>query len=609
MARAQDDVQVAVDAIGDLPSDAEEPNVRRGAWRDPVTDVVITGPVGVDQLGRFADEMVARLFAEGVTRTTIRGVAAPETIVEVPSLSLVRNDVTMAGIAAAIAEEAAADPAGDVSQGAARVRTGVEKRSADEIADIVLRTNADGSKLTIGDVAQVRVEGIDRNRAFYVGDNPAITINVARSAQGDAIAMQATVEEVAEELKRVLPAGVEIDLIRTRAEMITARLNILLENGALGLGLVVLLLFLFLNTRTAFWVAAGIPVAMFSAIAVMHWAGLTLNMISLFALILTLGIVVDDAIVVGEHADHRARRLGESPVEAAERAAARMWPPVFSSTITTIIAFFSLAAIGGRFGDLIFDIPFTVVVVLAASLVECFLILPHHMAVSLKHADKRHWYDAPSRVVNAGFRWFRETLFRPFIWLVITARYPVMAGVILLLVSLAALFVRGDMQFRFFNAPERGTVSGNFAMAPGATREDTLEMMRRTQAAVEALRARLVEEHGVDPVDYVLAEVGGSAGRGLSGVENKEPELLGAITIELIDADLRPFSSFEFISQVQDVLPSHPLLEVVSFRGGAFRPRWGCARCRAVWRDGSRAERGCRGVEACREPVPRGERC
>src|SRR6056297_1600132 len=222
-----------------------------------------------------------------------------------------------------------------------------------------------------------------------------------------------------------LPGGTRIDLIRGRAEYISQRLDILLDNGLMGLSLVVALLFLFLNSRTAFWVAAGIPVAMTAALALMYAAGITLNMISLFALIITLGIVVDDAIVVGEHADFRARRLGEDPKTAAERAARRMFLPVFSATITTVIAFFGLVAIGGRFGDLIADIPFTVIVVLIASLIECFLILPNHMAHSLAAAQKtRAWYDWPSHVVNIGFSWFRDLVFRRFMGWVIWARYP-----------------------------------------------------------------------------------------------------------------------------------------------------------------------------------------
>ncbi|RZV98456.1 MAG: efflux RND transporter permease subunit, partial [Rhodobacteraceae bacterium] len=358
-----------------------------------------------------------------------------------------------------------------------------------------------------------------------------------------------------------------IDLIRTRAEAITGRLNILLDNGALGLALVVGLLFLFLNARIAFWVAAGIPVAMTAAIAMMYAAGLTLNMVSLFALIITLGIVVDDAIVVGEHADFRSRRLGEDPVTASENAARRMFLPVFSATITTVIAFFGLVAVGGRFGDLIADIPFTVIVVLIASLIECFLILPNHMAHALTHTAKEHWYDWPSRQVNKGFRLFRERVFRPLMAGVIWARYPIFAGALLLLASQVAVFIRGDVQWRFFNAPELSSVSGNFAMLPGATRDDTLEMMRNIQATAEQLGAKYQTEHGRNPVDYVIAEVGGGTGRGLSGVATKDTDLLGSIAIELIDADLRPYSSFAFVADLQDAVTRHPMLETISFRG------------------------------------------
>ncbi|MBV0910846.1 efflux RND transporter permease subunit [Anianabacter salinae] len=572
MSRAADDVEAAVDGVSNLPEDADAPEVSRGGWRDRVTDVVITGPVGPDQLGRFADELVTRLFAEGVTRATIRGLAAPETVVEVPSLSLIRHEITMAEISQAIAAEAETDPAGDVDGANARVRTGTARTSADQIANIELRSNPDGSKLRIGDVATVRVGGIDRDRAYFVGENPAISVQVDRSDRGDAIDIQRQVEEVAAELERTLPAGVSVDLIRTRAEAISGRLNILLENGLTGLGLVVLLLFLFLNARTAFWVAAGIPVAMTAAIAIMYAAGLTLNMISLFALIITLGIVVDDAIVVGEHSDFRAKRLGEPPMLAAENAARRMFAPVFSSTITTVIAFFGLVAIGGRFGDLISDIPFTVIVVLLASLVECFLILPNHMAHAVSAPGKSPWYDVPSRFVNRGFTFVRDTLFRPLMAGVVWARYPVLALVILLLGTQIASFVRGDLQWRFFSSPEQGSVSGNFAMAPGATREDTLEMMREMQRATDAVAARLEAEHGLNPLDYVIAEIGGNTGRALSGTDSKEAYQLGSIAIELIDADLRPYSSFEFVAELQEEVVNHPLAETVSFRGWRSGP-------------------------------------
>lgn len=656
MARAAADVQTAVDAISTLPEEAEEPDVRRGAWRDRVTDVVITGPVGPEQLGRFADEFVTRLFAVGVTRTTIRGVAAPQTVVEVASSKLITYDVTMAQIAAAIAEEVNADPAGDVDGANARVRTGTAKRTPQQIAGITLRSNPDGSKLLIGDVATVRAEGVDRDMSFFVGDSPAMSVRVDRSDRGDAIGIQEQVEEVAAELQASLPAGVSVELIRTRAAAITGRLDLLIDNGLVGLGLVLALLFLFLNARTAFWVAAGIPVAMGASIAFMYLGGLTINMISLFGLIITLGIVVDDAIVVGEHADHRYRLGGMSAAEAAEGAAQRMAMPVFAATLTTVIAFFGLVAVGGRFGGLIRDIPFTVIAVLIASLIECFLILPHHMKNALEGIEQRskfsmsklivggivtaivatvlitaaifgalygflwltdadgseaygllsgnaailtgitfvlaggylasrpahlraiiqgigqHGIDTPSTVINAGFVWARERLFRPFMALVIKARYVVLAGVVAVLASQVALFIKGDVQWRFFNAPERGSVTGNFIMAEGATRADTFVMMREMQRATDAVAAKLEAEHGTNPLDYVMAQVGGNGGRGLSAADGKDGDLLGGISIELIDADLRPYSSFAFVAQLQDEVINHPLAETVSFRGWRSGP-------------------------------------
>ncbi len=657
MARALDDVRGALDRVTDLPEDVYDVNAQRGAWRDRVTDVVITGPVAPEQLGIYADELVARLFDVGITRTTIRGVAAPRLLVEVPTVNLMAQNITMAEIAQAIAAQVDTAPAGDVTGANARVRLGGETRSAEAVAAIVLRTAPDGSTLTIGDIAMVIPEGSDRERAYFVGDAPAVSIRVDRSAAGDAIDMQAQVTEVIETLQGTLPQGVEAQMIRTRAEAITARLDILVDNGAMGLALVVALLFLFLNARTAFWVAAGIPVAMLAAIALMYLGGLTLNMVSLFGLIITLGIVVDDAIVVGEHADFRYRTKGESPYVAAENAARRMAMPVFAATLTTVIAFFGLLAVGGRFGDLIRDIPLTVIAVLIASLIECFLILPHHMAHALKSADRavqfsrarlalglavtsvvalvlgaavlasaawlwlrlsgaeegslwtllQAWWqtglaglvltyggafllspraakaravhlmgteglDTPSYVVNLGFEWVKARLFRPVMALVIRARYVVLCGVVVALASQIALFMTGDVQWRFFNAPERGSVTGNFAMVDGATRADSLAMMHEMQRATEALGAEYEERYGRNPVDYVIAEIGGNAGRGLSGTDTKDKDLLGGISIELIDADLRPYSSFAFVAELQDRVVWHPLAENVSFRGWRSGP-------------------------------------
>jgi multidrug efflux pump subunit AcrB len=571
LGQATEDVQGAVDAVTGLPEAAEDPVIRRGAWRDQVTDVVITGPVSTDQLGRFADEFVARLFAAGITRTTIQGLAAPQIVVEVPTVALIRHDLTMADIADAIAAETRAEPAGEVG-GTSRIRSGDEARAPADIAAIVLRSEPDGTKLVVGDVAEVLSEGVDRGRAFFVGENPAMTVRVDRDENGDAIDMQATVAEVAAQLQPSLPEGVTLELVRTRAEQITDRLRFLLEDGFAGLGLVVLALFLFLNAKAAFWVAAGIPISLLAAIAVMQVTGMTLNMISMFALILMLGIVVDDAIVVAEHVDFRTRTMGEAPVVAAERAASRMAMPIIAASMTTIIAFASLVTLGGRFGEIIADIPWTVIVVMSVSLIECFFILPAHMASAVKGIGKEAWYDWPSRTVLRGFAWFQRHVVRPFMGFALRGRYVVVAGAIFLLSTQVAVFLRGDIPFRFFNAPEQTSVNGNFSMLPGADREDSLAMRIELQRAVDAVSAAYLARDGVAPVTSVIAQLGGSAGPGLSGAEGKDADLLGGISIELIDRDSRSWPAADFVRDLQDEVRPHPLMEELSFRGGRFGP-------------------------------------
>ncbi|MCV6595533.1 MAG: efflux RND transporter permease subunit [Mangrovicoccus sp.] len=572
MAQAQQDVQAAVDGVTTLPAEADEPVVNRRVWRDRVTDVVITGPVSVDQLARYADEYVAALYREGITRTILRGFADPEIMVRVDTLSLIRHNLSLAQIAAAIRADMDSRPAGILEGANARVRTGATRRSADEIANVVLRERADGAVLRLGDVAEVSRSLLDRNRAYYVGQDPAVTVRVDRVAGGDALDIREIAAKSAAEISAGMPEGTSAFLIRTRADAIAERLAILLDNAAMGLALVLLLLFLFLNARTALWVAAGIPVALLAAVAGMYPFGLSLNMVSLFGLIITLGIVVDDAIVVAEHADARARRLGEPPHQAAERAARRMALPVFTATITTIIAFWSLTAIGGRFGTMVRDIPLTVVVVLLASLVECFLILPHHMAHALKHTAKEHWYDWPSRQVNRGFRAFREAVFRPFMRLVVRARYVVASAAIALLVSQVIMLISGDVPWRFFNAPERGSVTANIAMLPGASRAETDAQLAELERAVKAVGAGYEAEYGRNPVDFILREIGGNAGRGLSGAESKTPDELGGISVELIDADERPYSSFDFVYRLRNEVRQHPMTETLSFRRGRSGP-------------------------------------
>ncbi|WP_281927228.1 efflux RND transporter permease subunit [Roseibium album] len=572
MGQATDEVKAAVDqARSSLPDGIEEPVVSRGVYRDRVTDVVIYGPVDIDQLARFAEDLQTVLFRGGVTRVSIQGLANPIIRINVGESMLVRHDLSLREIADVVSAEMETTPAGDVSGSGARLRTGQTRRSEQELGEIVLKAPSQGEKLQLRTVADIVTEGVESGRAYYHKGVPAVVLRVDRSAQGDTISIQRDVERITASFQETLPEGVVVQLTRTRSQNIIDRMNILIENGLFGLSLVLAFLFLFLSARTAFWVAAGIPVAMMATIGLMYAFGLTLNMVSVFALIICLGIVVDDAIVVGEHADSLHRR-GYPPAEAASLAARRMTAPVFSASITTLIAFIGLIAIGGRFGTLIADIPFTVAVVLIASLVECFLILPAHMNHALSASKKQRWYDMPNRVFNRGFVWFREHLFRRFINWIITVRYPVLGFSVMILLLSLTLFMDGSVRWRFFNAPERSVVSASIAMMPGAERDDTKDMIAELERALDVVNTRYSEEYGEEAVLFALSTVGGTAGRGLRGADSKDVDQLGGISIELIDPDLRPYSAFQFIGDWRKEINRPPLLETLALRGERSGP-------------------------------------
>ncbi len=569
--QALDEVKATVDQVNGLPEDIENPTITPARWRDRVTDVLIAGDVDIESLKRVADVLRTELFRQGVTLAEIDGISPPEIRVDVRSADLQRFGLTLSDIATAIGTETGTKPVGEIERTGARVRVASKPVTAEALADISIRSQVDGSKILLRDVADVAEEGLDRELAFYQDGRPAVLVQVNRDATGDALAIQAKVEQAVANLQPTLTSGIDVQLVHPRAQAIRDRLDILIANGLMGLGIVVVLLFLFLSSRTAFWVTAGIPVAMAATIALMYAFGFTLNMVSLFALIICLGIVVDDAIVVGEHADRLARD-GLPPDEAAAAAAQRMAAPVFSASITTVIAFAVLLLIEGRFGRMIADMPFTVAVVILASLIESFLILPAHMRHALAHRGRESLFDLPSHYVNRGFDWFRRTVFRPVIKGVVGLRYPLVAVGILLLSVSAGMVIDGTVQWRFFSSPERPTIRANLAMLDSATRDDTKAMVAELDRALKAVNERYAQEHGTAPVKIAIAKIGATTGRGLSNADTKQPDQLAGYDIELIDPDLRRYTAFEFIRDWQDEIVRHPLLETLALRGDRSGP-------------------------------------
>jgi multidrug efflux pump subunit AcrB len=564
LAAAHDEARAAIDALTSLPETAEEPELRRRSWRDRVTNIGVWGPLSPEQIARIAQQLQAELFAAGVTRVQLDGAPDPVLRVAAREIDLARRDVTLRELSDSAAAVLSATPAGDIAEGRTRVVTGLSQRSVEAVAAAPL-LDGSGARLTVGDIADVRLEGAAQGELYLANDEPMAVLRVDRDAAGDALAIQAAVEETIARLAQTLPQDVRMATFAGHADAIAGRLSLLIDNALLGLVLVLGLLFLFLSARTALWVAAGIPVAMAGALGMMHLLGLTLDMISMFALIICIGIVVDDAIVVGEHADHLARR-NLSPAAAAQAAAARMLAPVIAASLTTVIAFLSLLAIGGRFGAFIVAIPLTVSLVLIASLIESFLILPAHMRHALAAKRSEPWYDAPSRAVDRGFTILRDRAFRPLATAAVRWRYVVLAGAVGLLLHSLALLVSGEARWRFFDGPERGSGAINVVMLPGATRADTAAMVAEIERALLATADSFAARHDVNALRFHHGVVGGEVGGGLAAGEGADPDRLGGVWMELVDADARPFPLSVFMAAWRDAVVSAPLVETMAGR-------------------------------------------
>ena len=442
------DVENAVGAVS-LPDGAERPEVTRSTWYDSVATLAVTGDAPERVLRDWAKRLRDDLIDRGIDRVEFTGLRDQEIIVRVPERELRRLGLSIDDVGRAITTNSADRPSGSVDGAVERqLRALSDIESRGGLARIEVVSFASGEKVTLADVATIR-PGFDSEavRGFSSGE-PAIELEIKRSAATDTLTSAAILDEYLDEIRPQLPDNLELLVYDVRADSLSDRISLLFWNGIFGLVLVVATLFLFLDARIAFWVAMGIPVAMLTTIGLMWVTGQSINMLSLFALIMMLGVIVDDAIVVGEHTDTRLG-MGDEPYTAAENGAGAMVTPVSAAMTTTMASFAPILLLGSTMGQIASPIPFVALSVIIASLIECFLILPGHLAHSLA-ARKRgaRWSPVRQLVVALVFGSFLLALVtRPD-----TASYLPLG---------AAEWVEAARSF----AEERGTIAMAVALA------------------------------------------------------------------------------------------------------------------------------------------------
>ena len=334
--------------------------------------------------------------------------------------------------------------------------------------------------------------------------------------------------------------------------MIKQRIMLLIKNGAGGLLLVVGLLFIFLNSRVAFWVAMGIPASLLAAWGVMYLLGGSINMLSLFGMIMALGIIVDDAIVVGEDTLSHYQR-GEPSLQASLAGAKRMLAPVAASSLTTIAAFLPLLLVGGIIGSILSDIPIVVICVIIVSLIECFLILPGHLNHALAKRSGRK-ESRPRQAFNRGFEFFKNRIFRPLVTQAINFRMATFALAIAALIIAIGMLAGGRLQFTFFPSVDGDTIRANVQFSAGTDKGTVEDYVNQVEAALFATE----EEFGGNMVRESAAFFGTNklAKDGLSSRDQ-----IAYLNVQMDSTTQRSITNAEFIAAWYDKVPNVSGLE------------------------------------------------
>lgn len=559
MILALDKVKQKVSEFRNLPKDAEQPQIETLTRYEGVAKLIISGPKDFHELRLLANQFERELTRKGIDKIEINGLPDEQVVIEIPIRNLQYLDLTLNEISARISQFSRDMPAGTIGgrQNAKELRSLEQARTELEFAQIPIISNST-DYMRLGDVATIKRQA-DKDGVLRLKDGQAVVeLALQRTEGGNALEAAEIFKQWLIEKQATLPANIKLEVFDETWQMIRDRIYLLLKNGGGGLILVVLILFLFLNARVAFWVAVGIPVSFMATLAILYAVGGTINMISLFGLIMALGIIVDDAIVVGEDALTHYQE-GEAPLMAAEGGAKRMFIPVVASSLTTIAAFLPLMMIGGIMGNILFDIPLIVICVILASLVESFFVLPGHLRHSFSHAKGEQQNDNESgKIYKPGLREkldlifdnFRQNKFRHMIAWALNHRSITVALVLSSLIMTIGLVAGGRINFTFFPSPEAQIVYANVSFVSGTSREKTQTYLKHVEEKLNETN----EELGGGLIEMAVT-ISGSSFSGSSA--RKKGDQLGAIFLQLAPPDQRSVRNPQFIQHWKDKL-EHP---------------------------------------------------
>lgn len=562
------EVKAAVDRISGFPGEAETPIVRENTRRRQIISIAVYGDVPERSLKYLAENIRDDITdLPGITMATLSGVRTGEIQVEIPQASLRRYGLTLGQVANAIRVSSLDLPAGSIKTagGEILIRTKGRRYFADDYRDVAVITRPDGTIVTLGQIAVVKegLEDVDITRLFQ--GKPAATVNVFSVADQNALTVADAVKRHIEQLRPSLPSGVEVSFFNDSSEILKDRINLLLKNMAYGLALVILLLGVFLKWRLAFWVTLGIPISFCAGLIALPQFDISINMVSLFAFIMVLGVVVDDAIIIGENI-FRKHEEGLGPLEGTIQGALEVAQPVIFAVLTTIVAFWPLLQGGGMMGKIMRAIPIVVIAVLAASLVECLLILPAHLSRSRRVAVRKGDPDKEGTVAR-GLKFVIHGPYTRLVRFCVRWRYAtVSVGLLALLLSIG-LWQGGWIKFIFMPRLEGDMMTCSLALPVGQPVERTKEVV----AQLEQTARRVLDEadqqrpEGAPSLfQYSSSLIGAQSSWGPMGSSSVGGHL-AQVWIMLLRSEQRDISSTELNNRWRKAVGHIPDVESITF--------------------------------------------
>jgi multidrug efflux pump subunit AcrB len=532
------DVKTEIEAIDDFPDSIETPTIQQINITDPVVSIAIAGPMAEPDLKVYAEQIKDRLRRlPEVSQVAVQGFSDRQIRIALDDFALRQYGLSVGDVAQAIERQSLDLPAGTVETAArdVLVRFADERRTVAAFEQLVVIGGETGAELTLGDIALItdRFE-LPEARVLLNGQRAAL-LEVTKTKDQDTLTVMAAVEAFVAAEQASAPPGVELALTRDVASIVEDRLDMLLENGMQGVVLVFLVLWLFFSLRFSFWVAMGLPASFLGSLFVMAALGYSINMLTMVALLIAVGLIMDDSIVIAENIASHLRQ-GQRPLAAAVDGTREVAPGVLSSFVTSICVFAPLGFLAGDIGKVLKIVPVVLVIVLSVSLIEAFLILPHHMAHAL-HAAR------PGRFrtrFEAAFERLRDRGLGRLVDGAVNWRYLTLGLVVMAFLASLAMLAGGVLKFRAFPDLEGDVIEARILMPAGTPLAETEAVVEQVTAALGGVDEAFTHRQPAGPdgrperlVRNVLVQYNVNAGAYETGPH------VATVTADLLSAQVR----------------------------------------------------------------------